>query len=256
MDDLGWQPESRWQQSLGNLRNQVRQELVSRQLAEHLPPPRDDLHILDVGCGQGTQILRLAALGYQVTGADISPRLLDQAQRSRDLLPAETRSRIQLIQADIAELSDALDHKYDVVLCHGLLMYLPSLEEALQRLVSVQTSSATISVLTRNRASIAMRAGMLGDWRTAIDGFDARFYDNRIGFEGARADEPAEVIGALQVFGVDLIAWYGVRLFTDHWESGETPEYFDDLLTAELEAGRRDPYRHLTSLTHVIGRSA
>nr|MDQ2874698.1 methyltransferase domain-containing protein [Actinomycetota bacterium] len=66
--------EQRWRAGLGTLQNVVRQELVARQLAEHLPaaPAR----ILDVGCGPGTQLLRLARQGHQVTGLDSSTALL------------------------------------------------------------------------------------------------------------------------------------------------------------------------------------
>jgi S-adenosylmethionine-dependent methyltransferase len=47
--------EAVWQAQLGTLRQVVRQELVARQLAEHVDaqPQR----VLDVGCGQGTQAL-------------------------------------------------------------------------------------------------------------------------------------------------------------------------------------------------------
>jgi 2-polyprenyl-3-methyl-5-hydroxy-6-metoxy-1,4-benzoquinol methylase len=56
-----------------NLRDVVRQELVARQLQTHLPAvPR----VLDIGCAQGTQALRLARQGHQVTGLDASAELL------------------------------------------------------------------------------------------------------------------------------------------------------------------------------------
>jgi 2-polyprenyl-3-methyl-5-hydroxy-6-metoxy-1,4-benzoquinol methylase len=48
--------EAEWRARLGTLRQIVRQELVARQLAAHLPSP--PVWILDVGCGQGTQLLR------------------------------------------------------------------------------------------------------------------------------------------------------------------------------------------------------
>jgi S-adenosylmethionine-dependent methyltransferase len=53
-----------WLGRLDKVRNVVRQEMISRQLARHLrtPPAR----ILDVGAGQGTQSIRLARAGYQV----------------------------------------------------------------------------------------------------------------------------------------------------------------------------------------------
>jgi S-adenosylmethionine-dependent methyltransferase len=60
--------EERWQARLGKLRDVVRQELVARQLAAELPPP--PVRIIDCGGGQGTQALRLARRGYEVTGVE------------------------------------------------------------------------------------------------------------------------------------------------------------------------------------------
>ena len=58
--------EQKWRAHLGTLRQVVRQELVARQLAAHLPgqPSR---RVLDIGCGQGTQALLLARRGHVVT---------------------------------------------------------------------------------------------------------------------------------------------------------------------------------------------
>jgi hypothetical protein len=131
-------------------------------------------------------------------------------------------------------------------------MYMPSLEESLGELTAVLKPEGVLSVLTRNQASIAMRAGMTGDWQGAIEGFDAHHYDNRVGVKGTRADTQAEVISALREVGLNLTAWYGVRLFTDHWEDVNPLDDIGQLLAAEEEAARRDPYRMLASLTHYI----
>ncbi len=42
--------EATWVERLGNLRNAVRQELIGRQLDDHV---RAGVTVLDVGCGQG-----------------------------------------------------------------------------------------------------------------------------------------------------------------------------------------------------------
>jgi S-adenosylmethionine-dependent methyltransferase len=76
--------EKNWQARLGKLRDVVRQELVTRQLACELPPP--PVRSIDLGCGQGTQALRLARRGYEVTGVDASADLL--ARFARDLAAA------------------------------------------------------------------------------------------------------------------------------------------------------------------------
>jgi len=65
--------ESRWIDRLGNLRNVIRQELIARQLS---PEVRNGMTVLDVGCGQGTQALRLASAGCRVIGVDPSEELL------------------------------------------------------------------------------------------------------------------------------------------------------------------------------------
>lgn len=63
-------------------------------------------------------------------------------------------------------------------------------------------------MLTRNRAGIAMRAGMTGDWAGAVQAFDARHYQNRLGIDAVRADEPGEVQAALTAKGASVVAWY------------------------------------------------
>ncbi|NYV78058.1 methyltransferase domain-containing protein, partial [Streptomyces sp. UH6] len=67
---------------MGGLRDVVRQELVARQLDEqiigHFPVGRR-LRVLDVGMGQGTQALRLARAGHQVTGVERDPTMIEAA---------------------------------------------------------------------------------------------------------------------------------------------------------------------------------
>jgi ubiquinone/menaquinone biosynthesis C-methylase UbiE len=247
-----WAGEHLWQHNLDTTRNLVRQELVTRQLLEQLPPPDETLTVLDVGCGQGTQVVRLARQGYRVVGVDISPDLLELAHLALAKEQPEVGQRVELLMGDIHHLDRTLSRTFDVVLCHGVLMYMPSLSASLAELSCVVGDGGMMSVLTRNRAGIAMRAGMTGDWEGALDGFETRFYDNRVGMKGARADDPGEIFAALRQLGCNVTAWYGVRLFTDHWTDQSLPIDFDRLVDAEEEAGRRDPYRQLTSLTHVF----
>ena len=115
-------------------------------------------------------------------------------------------------------------------------------------------SEGVISLLTRNRAGIAMRAGMAGQWSQCSEAFDARTYDNRLGIASVRADEPGEVRSAFERVGATTIAWYGVRLFTDHLGHEPVSSDLADIVAAEEEAGRRDPYRSVAALTHTIAQ--
>jgi S-adenosylmethionine-dependent methyltransferase len=244
-----------WLSGLGLVRDAVRQELVRQQLSRHLPDVPESLLVLDAGCGQGTQAIELARLGHRVVGVDLSWKLLDAAKTAAASETSDVRGRLDFRAGDILELSDEHRWRYDLVCCHGVAMYLPSLDAVVSALVAACEPGGVISLLTRNRAGIALRAGMTGDWTTAIESFGARYYRNRLGIEDARADEPVEVQEALAASGATTVAWYGVRLFTDHWGQERPDHDFPRLLAAEEEAGRRDPYRLLAALTHTIARA-
>lgn len=241
-----------WLLGLGMVRDAVRQELVSRQIAAHLPAA--SLRVLDAGCGQGTQAIALAQLGHEVVGIDLSDVLLEAARKAAAHERDEVRERLSFARGDLLALEDEHMESYDLVCCHGVAMYLPSLEDTVRALAAATRCGGLISLLTRNRAGLAMRAGMTGKWAESIRAFDARSYDNRLGFSSVRADEPAEVQAALLQAGAVTVAWYGVRLFTDHWGQELPGSDFPEILAAEEEAGRRDPFRSVAALTHTIAR--
>lgn len=245
-----------WTHSLGTAREAVRQELVTRQLAAHLPARGDGpaLQVLDAGCGQGTQAIALARNGHHVLGVDLSDELLDAARTAAAEEASAVRQRLDFRRGDLLALEETLAGRFDLVCCHGVAMYLPSLEALVSALVAVTRPAGLISLLTRNRASLAMRAGMSADWSAAQASFDARRYTNRLGIEDVRADDPIEVQAAFAAAGADTLAWYGVRLFCDHWPAVGPPADFAALLATEDQAGRRDPYRSVAALTHTLAQ--
>lgn len=239
--------EARWRARLGTLRQVVRQELVARQLAEHLAAP--PLRVLDVGCGQGTQAMRLARLGHDVTGVDSSETLLAD-------LAAESAG-VRMIRGDVLDVATLCPPgTFDVVLCHGVLMYFPDPEPLLGELTRMVAPGGLLCLLVRNGDGLAMRPGLLGDWTTAWRAFDGSAYDNRIGVT-ARADRVTELTAALAGHGLTVDTWYGVRVFSDT-APDDAPLPDGDTLTALLDceerAGATDPYRGVAALAHVIAR--
>lgn len=243
--------ETEWAARTGLARDEVRQRLVHRQIAEHLPPSG---RALDIGCGQGTQAILLARAGLEVTGVDPSAQLLDMAARAIETEPAEVRDRIRLVEGGLPALPGGAGGGFDVVCCHGVVMYVPSLDPVIEEIADATAPGGVVSVLNRNRAGIALRAGMTGDWTGAAAGIGAVTYRNRLGVAQARAHDPGEVHHAYRAAGLVVEAWYGVRLLTDHWDDMPVPADIDEIVEAEAALGAVDPYRHVAALTHTIGR--
>jgi len=99
-----------------------------------------------------------------------------------------------------------------------------------------------------------MRPGLHGDWAACGDAFGSVTYTNRIGVT-ARADRLADLTARLEGHGLDVTAWYGVRVFTDTAPGdAEPPPDVEALLACEERAGRTDPYRRVAALLHLIAR--
>jgi S-adenosylmethionine-dependent methyltransferase len=245
--------ERNWQDRLGKLRNVVRQELVTRQLNAELPPP--PVRIIDCGCGQGTQALRLARRGYEVTGVDASAELLASFEADLAAEPAEVRARVRVAAGFIEDLAErAVVPPFAAVLCHGVLMYQTDPEPVLRALAGLTAPGGLLSLLVRNGDALALRPGLLGDWAACADAFTSAGYQNRIGV-AARADRLADLGDRLARHGLEVTAWYGVRVFTDiAANDAEPPPDIDAVLACEEQAGRTDPYRRVAALLHVIAR--
>jgi hypothetical protein len=113
-----------------------------------------------------------------------------------------------------------------------------------------------VSLLVRNGDALAMRPGLLGDWAACAEAFGSDRYVNRIGV-AARADRLADLTARLARRGLEVTAWYGVRVFTDTVADGaDPPPDFAALLACEERAGRTDPYRRVAALLHLIARRA
>ena len=206
--------EERWRARLGTLRQVVRQELVARQLARHIPD-RPGRRVLDIGCGQGTQLLNLARRGHTVTGLDSSQALLGDLARSLRAETPEARGRVRLVRGDAGDTAAMFRAgRFDVVLCHGVLMYFADPGPMLAAVAAVTAPGGLVSLLVRNGDALAMRPGQRGDWAAAGAAFDGPWYLNRIGVR-ARADRLADLTAALAARDLEVQGWYGVRVFTD-----------------------------------------
>lgn len=239
----------------GSLRGRVRTHVIDEHLRKHMgfPPQR----VVDVGGGAGNQSIPLARAGHEVTIVDPSPAMLGRAAGRLAAEGHDLVARVRLVEATGEDACTALDGaSFDTVLCHGVLMYLDDPGPLVGSLCDLTAPGGVVSIVAKNADVMALREAQHGNWAGAIAAFARDRQTNGLGV--ATRGDRVEALSALLVErGIEPVAWYGVRLFTDGWAPDRVATDPEDLvLQAELMASERDPYRRLSRLFHLVGRRA
>ncbi|MHB8621392.1 MAG: class I SAM-dependent methyltransferase [Chloroflexota bacterium] len=176
------------------LRGVLRHHLVARQLALHVPPP--PARVLDVGGGSGRQAIPLARAGYELTILDESADMLAQARQRLALEEPAVSRRVSLINGSAEDvLGQRGQPAFDVVLCHGVLMYVDDPVPLIRALVSALDAGGLVSILFKNAAAMAMRPALERRWADALAALDMETETGRLGI-ASRGHHLADIAGA------------------------------------------------------------
>jgi SAM-dependent methyltransferase len=245
-------------EAYASVKGYVRTYVMHHQLLEHLPLA--PATVLDVGGGAGHQSFPLAQAGYEVTLLDSSPAMLAKARQRLERLSVEAQRRVTFIEAGGEHAAEAVQgQRFGAVLCHGVLGYLDDPEPLVTQLCQCAADGGVVSVMTGNAKAAAVRPAMERRWDDALASFDSRTEIGVLGVQG-RADTVEELSELMVAGGVTPVDWYGVWLFVDWLEFGgaelDPADANQVAATAavELEASRRDPYRQLSRVFHLVGR--
>ena len=194
------------------------------------------------------------------SGPYTGSREVAKAEQRLQALPGETQSRVTLLQADGESAVEAVGgRRFAAVLCHGVLGYLEQPEPLVKQLCQCTAAGGAVSIMAGNAKTMAVRPALERRWDDALAAFDTTAEVGVLGVP-TRADTVEHLSELLEGQGVEPLHWYGVWLFTDWLEfSGAEldPSNSEQVAAAalvELEASRRDPYRQLSRVFHLVGR--
>ena len=240
----------RWQTSpWGRLRYRV----AAANLAAHLPVGR--LEVLDVGGGNGLDAVELAALGHRVTIADISAPSLDEAESLAD--QRGLGDRISVLAVGIEDLAHALKQgRFDVVLCHNVIQYLPDPLRAITVLAGQLKAMGRLSVIAPNAAADPLLAAVRSlDLEEALRLLDAPTRHAATYGAQTRACHAEDTTRDLESAGLQVLAHCGIRsvcdLIIDDARKAN-PNFYAKLERLELAMATREPYIHTARFFHLI----
>jgi trans-aconitate 2-methyltransferase len=167
-----------WEPELYNRFRQYRAEPVELILAR-LPISGDE-RIADLGCGTGDPTIELArrASRGETLGVDLSPAMIEAAQKTRATLARELRDRIVFRVGDIASLDG--EREYAVIFSNAALQWIPKHREVLGRWLRALVPGGRMAIqMPANDRETAKAA--LSDlareepWRALLSGIDESF---------------------------------------------------------------------------------
>lgn len=111
---------------------------------------KDGGRVLDVGCGPGIFIHELLERGCQVWGVDISPKMIEQAQKR--VRENELTAKVKFLVGDTEHMSFS-NNFFDCVLCIGVLEYVDDEKKSLEEISRVLKPGGDLILTVPNVAS-------------------------------------------------------------------------------------------------------
>lgn len=242
---------------LRTVEGRLRVTLAWENLCAFLPPKAQG-RALDMGCGTGEMTLRLAGSGLHVTALDSSDAMLAETQRR--VAEAGSQESVSVVCSQAAQLPNLFaPASFGVIVCHNLLEFVDRPSETLQAIEVLLTkdAGAIASIVVRNRAGEILSAALKSSDLVAAEAnitaakVRAKLTDGMVALF-----TPAELRSMLSDARLEIIAEYGVRVFSDYLQKDflNNPANHPLLLALEQRLGKQQDFAAIARYYQVIAR--
>lgn len=256
LENARFQDADRYSAYLRSPDGKLRGELAWLNLRGLLLDCGSDTRVLDLGGGTGYMSIRLAKMGFPVLLLDSSEEMLGIARSEAEA--SRIANRISFVHADATQLQKLFEaESFDMVVCHNLLEYLPDPAAVILQIRHVLRSNGIASALVRNRAGEVLKAAIKsGDCELAKANLSAETVVDSLFGNPVRLFEPSAVSGMLARAGLQVVAEYGVRVFSDYLDLSNraTLDRYAQLLELELILGAEPKFAAIARYTQIMAR--
>lgn len=238
-----------------SVRGHVRYELTHHHLAGYVIGRH--LEVADIGGGSGPDAVWLASLGHRVTLVEPAEDHLEMARERIASHPPAVQKNIVLRQG-VADDLIADKRQFDLVMSHGVAMYLRDYSDFIEQLVALTRKGGIISLLEKGYA--AKKDSLLK--RASPEEF--KYFQETGGWveknntgKPAYAFKPEELEALLAKAGAHVIEWSGVRTFSndiDQRVDGMDKTELEKIIDREITAARDPRIRSRAQMLHFIAR--
>ena len=119
---------------------------------------KDNVKILDYGCGVGTLVFYLASTGNNVVGVDISPLSIKLCNRSAKEMNLSSRVRFS-VDGDFWKKIKNISTKFDLIICSEVIEHVRNDAELLEKLSRILNEKGYIFLTTPSKNAPLFRMG-------------------------------------------------------------------------------------------------
>lgn len=239
------------------VRGYIRYELTHANLGSVFTDRTWD--VVDIGGGSGIDAVWLASEGHRVTLVEPSSEQREKAEQRKQAMPDNDRAFVTIRPGTVSDLlAEGHANSFDLVLSHGVAMYIPEHQLFIASLVKLAKPGGYVSVLEKGFIGHLERMRRQKKSATEIAHFQETkiVKTNNMG-RSVRAFHPEELEEILVASGANITTWSGVRVEADKDERMThqlRPEELAALKVSEVGLGGNHATRSRGQMLHFIAQ--